>query len=450
MQRHQVKAFGSFIKRDDNIYRTSAYLQWGDSTKSLGACLLLNPGSARLTEELDRKLHSVGSASGLILSEDPTMQQLIYIIEEIYNKESKISGRFHIYNLFNLQHGKNIEAIEKFEEVCKSGIYNLEESLVSVKELKSHPWILLGWGVENRNRWTNLQIIKEEWINRISKAGIYLFGKKKKDSYDYYHPCPLKVTDRPIRAKEIITVFRQGVSPLLKQKYEIQRFSIHATKPNLIVDMNELVGTDDQGFGWSKSSGNPENIVKGFSQLCIKERYKLRAYQYAEGGNGNGIVWAIPSNKELPDPKECNRLEEFFLSPPKPEFALEDFMEVLEGDNSSLSYLQASIAYHELHEYGALWHGVSWGRDVILPADEDMEIRSYHYEWEFEEGESEPEIVDPHFYYNEEGNPIVVFYTINDIGKVTLNRFEHIFNKNNYTLSVNRTCIATAGAGIIF
>jgi hypothetical protein len=242
---------------------------------------------------------------------------------------------------------------------------------------------------------------------------------------------------------------RNQWTTLLKQKYEIRRFSIHATKPNLIVDMNELVGTDDQGFGWRKSSGNPENIVKGFSQLRIKERYKLRAYQYTEGGNGNGIVWAIPSDKELPDPRECNRLEEF-LSTPKPDFALEDFMEVLDGDNSSLSYLQASIAYHELHEYGAMWHGVSWGRDVILPVDEDMEIRSYPYEWEFEEGESEPEIVDPHFYYNEEGSPVVVFYTINDIGTVTLNRYEHIFNKDNYTLSVNRTCIATAGAGIIF
>jgi hypothetical protein len=450
MKRYRVKAFGSFIKRDDNIYRTSAYLQWGDSTKSLGACLLLNPGSAKLTEELNRTLHSEGSASGLILTEDPTMQQLIRIVEELYNKESNISGQLHIYNLFNLQHGKNIEAIEKFEEICKSGIYNLEEPLVSVKELKTHPWILLGWGVENRNRWGNLQIIKEKWINRISQAGINSFGKKKEGSNDYYHPCPLKVTDRPIRAKEIITVYKQGASRQFKQKYELQRFSIHATKSNLIVDMNGLEGIDVQGFGWSKSSGNPEKIVKGFSQIRIKERYKLRAYQYTEGGNGNGIVWAIPSDKELPDPRECNRLEEFFLSPPKPDFALEDFMEILEGDNSSLSYLQASIAYHELHEYGAMWHGVSWGRDVILSVEEDMEIRSYQYEWEFEEGESEPEIVDPHFYYNEEGSPVVVFYTINDIGTVTLNRYEHIFNKDNYTLSLNRTCIATAGAGIIF
>jgi hypothetical protein len=450
MHSRQVQAFGTFIKRENNIYRTSAYIQWGDSTNSLGACLLLNPGSATLTDELNRTLHSEGFASGLILTEDPTMQQLIHIVEEIYSKERNISGRFHIYNLFSLQHGKNIEAIEKFEELCNSSLYNLEESLVSIKELKLNPWILLGWGVEYRSRWKNLELIKREWINRISDAEIFSFGKKHKGRNNYYHPCPLIPTDRPIRAKEIISLYKQNVEPLSKKENKIQRFSIHATKPNLIVEMYESGVIDDQGFGWSKSSGNPENIVNGFSQLSIKEGYKLRAYQYKEGGNGNGIVWAIPSKEELPDPRECKRVEDDFLSPPKPEFALNDFMEVMEGDSSPLSYLQASIAYHELHEYGAMWHGISWGRDVVLPVDEDIEQLSYQYEWEFKEGESDPEIVEPHFYYNQEGNPVVVFYTINDIGTVTLNRYEHIFNKENYTLSVYRTCISTAGAGIIF
>jgi hypothetical protein len=446
----QVKAFGTFIKRENNIYRTSAYIQWGDSPKSLGACLLLNPGSAVLTKELNRMLHSEGAASGLILTEDPTMQQLIHIVEEIYSKESNISGRFHIYNLFSLQHGKSIEAIEKFEELCNLGLCKPEELLVSIKELESHPWILLGWGVEYRSRWKNFELIKKEWINRISKAGILSFGKKHKERNNFYHPCPLIPTDRPIRAKEIVSLYKQDVETLSKEEHKIQRFSIHATKPNLIVEKFGLDVIDDRGFGWIKSSGNPENIVKGFSHLSIKNGYKLRAYQYIEGGNGNGVVWAIPSEEELPEPKECNRLEDYFLSPPKPDFALNDFMEVMEGDNSPLSYLQATIAYHELHEYGAMWHGISWGRDVILPVDEDIETRSYQYRWEFEEGEVEPEIVEPQFYHNEEGNPVIIFYTINDIGTVTLNRYEHIFNKENYTLSVNKTCIATAGAGIVF
>jgi hypothetical protein len=48
----QPKVYGTFVKRGKNIYRTSAYIQWGDSEKSLGACLLLNPGAASLDKDL--------------------------------------------------------------------------------------------------------------------------------------------------------------------------------------------------------------------------------------------------------------------------------------------------------------------------------------------------------------------------------------------------------------
>ena len=44
----KFRAYGQFLKRGEHIYRTSAHLQWGDSTKSLGCCVLLNPGSATL------------------------------------------------------------------------------------------------------------------------------------------------------------------------------------------------------------------------------------------------------------------------------------------------------------------------------------------------------------------------------------------------------------------
>lgn len=142
---------------------------------------------------------------------------------------------------------------------------------------------------------------------------------------------------------------------------------------------------------------------------------------------------------------ECERLNEHFLDAPKPSFALDDFMEVIEGDKTPLSYLQASIVYHELHEFGAIWHGVSWGQDVILPLPDDSK---HTYEWEMLE--DEPDIVEPHFYYGVEGNPVIVFHTINDIGTVTMNRYEHVFSKEDYTVEVKRTCIATAGGGIIF
>ncbi|OLN21996.1 hypothetical protein BTO30_11730 [Domibacillus antri] len=115
------------------------------------------------------------------------------------------------------------------------------------------------------------------------------------------------------------------------------------------------------------------------------------------GGNGNGVVWAIPQDRELPPPAESIVLKDRFLSPPKPLFALDDFMKEIDGDHMPMSYLQAAIAFHELHEFGAVWHGVSWGRDTVLPAEGGEETTFPAGEWAMIE--EEPEILEPHFFY---------------------------------------------------
>ncbi|MCK1997511.1 hypothetical protein MPH47_09805 [Psychrobacillus psychrodurans] len=434
---NKPKAYGSFVKRGENVFRTSAFIQWGDSEASIGACLLLNPGSATLDNELTYELDTKGSASGWVKTEDPTMQQLISVVEGVYEKDKPITGRFHIYNLFNLQNTIAVNAVDQFESLVQSGEYEITESLPNINELKTHPWILLGWGVRRESKWKNLELIKNQWRELIEQAEIPNFGKKHKSRNDYYHPCPLIPTGRLIIVDELIVMY--------KQKYDKQLFPIHAIKPNLIVNSKQVEAFDDHTDGWHRTSANPESVVMGFSHLHIKEGYKLRAYQYFEGGNGNGIVWAIPLDEKLPEPSECTTLEWHFLDAPKPLNALSDFMKAINGDKTPLSYLQASIVFHELHEFGAVWHGISWGRDRILSHSDDIEIK---YKWEMIE--ENPDIIEPHFFYNQSGYPVIVFYTINDIGSVTFNKYVHTFNKNDYTVEVERSCIATAGIGIIF
>jgi hypothetical protein len=48
---NQPEVYGTFIKRDQHLFRTSAYIQWGQSSKSIGSCLMLNPGAANLERE---------------------------------------------------------------------------------------------------------------------------------------------------------------------------------------------------------------------------------------------------------------------------------------------------------------------------------------------------------------------------------------------------------------
>lgn len=148
-------------------------------------------------------------------------------------------------------------------------------------------------------------------------------------------------------------------------------------------------------------------------------------------------MWAIPVDQSLPEPKACERLTKYFLSPPNPRFALDDFMEAIEGDMSPLSYLQAALDYHELHEFGAMWHGVSLWESEILKSDN-------MYEWELTEGYSMPDLIDPHFYFNSEGKSVVVFHTLNPIGNASLSRYEHTFELTSYGMKCERITLGYA------
>ncbi len=224
-------AYGKYAKRGGNIYRTSTYIQWGESAKSLGACLLLNPGSATLEKNLINRLDTCGSASGRIKSEDPTMGQLINLIERIYRESKPISGRLYIYNLFNLQNPNSNKAVDEFEQLVDSGMYDVKESLVSSNELTSHPWILLGWGVEYKAKWRNLKIIKNKWKDLILQSKIPTFGKKHQDRDDYYHPCPLIPTKRPLMLNDLLNIYlekvekRTYIEMLNRKRYSILRWN---------------------------------------------------------------------------------------------------------------------------------------------------------------------------------------------------------------------------------
>lgn len=105
-----------------------------------------------------------------------------------------------------------------------------------------------------------------------------------------------------------------------------------------------------------------------------------------------------------------------------------------------MSYLQAAVVFHELHNLGSQGHEISWARDVFLTLDTAEDPLSL-YEWTLVK--ETPANWEPYFYYNSSGHPVIVFHTINDIGKITLNQYVHVFNAHDYTLQVEKLCIAS-------
>ncbi|MBA2312610.1 MAG: hypothetical protein H0V97_07405 [Actinobacteria bacterium] len=61
--------------------------------------------------------------------------------------------------------------------------------------------------------------------------------------------------------------------------------------------------------GWFKSPGNPEVVVDATEVLRVKPGFRLVAYQYRAGGNGNAVVWALPIDAPFPEVDQCERLE---------------------------------------------------------------------------------------------------------------------------------------------
>lgn len=202
-------AYGHYRKKGNHIYRTSTYIQWGDSKQSIGACLLCNPGSAKLEQEVLRKLHKEGEAQGRIRNLDDTMKQLVQVVEGIYEEQYSFSGRLYIYNLFLIQNPAQGNALDQLEKLIEEGEYDPEESLVSVEEVAWHPWFLLGWGVARNKRWKNYEQIKQAWMDIIQKSMVPTFGKKHLKRKDYYHVCPRIPIQRPERIQELIQLHKE-------------------------------------------------------------------------------------------------------------------------------------------------------------------------------------------------------------------------------------------------
>lgn len=121
-------------------------------------------------------------------------------------------------------------------------------------------------------------------------------------------------------------------------------------------------GSDDE-ISWTIGEIDPMEVVECFAPvLRVRDGYALRAYQFRAGGNGHGVVYAMPRDVELPNPPRMMEGEEHRWEPPlPPEGALAHYMEAIEGDGSAWSYLCASFLDRELSELHARWHGVRWG-----------------------------------------------------------------------------------------
>jgi hypothetical protein len=213
--------------------------------------------------------------------------------------------------------------------------------------------------------------------------------------------------------------------------------------------------------GWSKSTVDPTHLLDCFPALRLKPGFRLCAYQFREGGNGNGFIWGLPDGATFPAPDKCPRLEDTFLEPPKPPDAVH-VLDAIEGDGSPWSYMCASVFAREAAEFGSMWHGVSWGvaeilwRSPFLDMDALQDSRGSfwflspddeHSEWEWV-GQP-PKTWRPSCTFDFEG-VTVRFLTWTELGERAITLHTDRFRRGSYKLESEASSIATSGAGFVW
>ena len=210
--------------------------------------------------------------------------------------------------------------------------------------------------------------------------------------------------------------------------------------------------------GWSKSAIDPTRLLAVFEALRLKEGFARRAYQFRDGGNGNGVVWAMPASSPFPDPEDCTRFEDGFLESPRPPDALDDVMQVIDGDGTPWSYLCASLFQRETLEFGAMWHGSDWGTHRILDRNpftstargrrrgEDWPSgRAGAWRWQL----ADPDEWRPHVTQDDAG-VTVTLVTFSGLGGEAICRHTDRFRMGSYCFDSDREVLATGPSGYVF
>ena len=208
--------------------------------------------------------------------------------------------------------------------------------------------------------------------------------------------------------------------------------------------------------GWNKSDADPMRLLAVFSALRIRPGFVLRAYQFCDGGNGNGRVLAMPTDAPFPEPVECFD----FAEPPQPPFALGHPMDAVDGDGTPWSFLSASILSREIDEFGAMWHGCDWSTHTILGADPwnfEPQAKVRHRrqplagspveQWEWKQ--PRPEAWEPTVDQAEEA-VIVKFFTMSGLGCETIYRWTDTYKPGSYRPETLEEDVANGPGGFVF
>ncbi len=194
-----MEAYGRFIKKNGEVFRTAAELKWGNSDQLLGIFVLMNPGSAKLKLVADEQ--RLQEEKGEVIGElviDPAMRQMEKIVHGLYDG-NKLEGKVLIHNLFSLREPKSEVALNKFGKLWEQQEPLIKQLSCNREELKQQVqtagWLLFGWGLSCADN-LNLREHIYEWHKIACETGTMVLGKKDRSDYRYFYVRPQLVAEQ--------------------------------------------------------------------------------------------------------------------------------------------------------------------------------------------------------------------------------------------------------------
>ncbi len=172
----------------------------------------------------------------------------------------------------------------------------------------------------------------------------------------------------------------------------------------------------------------------------MRPRYVWRAIHYRERDSASALVLGLPEGVDLEEPQDAS--SELI----RPDRAVADLGESLEGDGSPLSYLQASLLVREMLSFGAAGHGISdWAETIIVdtaPSSGGLDAGGWRW---FEPIPSDwrPSVME------DEGGCVVVFYGEEFLGQHRVCRFVDHYAPGTLSSTRSRQVLGVGPGGIL-
>lgn len=173
---------------------------------------------------------------------------------------------------------------------------------------------------------------------------------------------------------------------------------------------------NDQGQ-WFVSAINPGAAFMKLPGIKLKSDFRLVSYLFRMGEDGTGATWALPEPFST-----TSHLEKALLTaggrdtPPKPEGALADFMDAIDGDHSPMSFVIASLLRRELLELGKLGRATNWINHRIIDAIPSAAT----WQWRVET----PKDFAPKVRVFLDGRVAIEFFTCRTVAPISI--FQHV------------------------